>query len=265
MKELGAKKGYLNYPQEGGGPWGIAVDQNGQVFIVDHGKNQIHVYDKQRKYIRSFGQQGCGNGQLYNPIGIAIDHDNRLYIGSYRNNRIEVLESDGTFVRHIGAGHLSAPYGVTVHNKHVFVAEYGHHRILVFSLDGQLIHTIGLHGSGPGQFNGPCAVAFAPEEDGDMYVLDRDNSRIQVFDAHGMYQREFGKGQVAKPMDIICTTDHHVLVADYGNCRVVIFNTMGQLIHSFQDLVDSNPYGLAIDHNGDLLVTLYNTNQVAVF
>ena len=130
-------------------------------------------------------------------------------------------------------------------------------------MDGQLIRTIGSYGSGPGQFSGPCAVAFEPEEDGDMYVLDRDSSRIQVFNANGVYQREFGKGQVAKSWDIICTADHHVLVADYSNRRVVIFNTMGQLIHSFQ--VGSYPRGLAIDHNGDLLVTLYNAKQVAVF
>ena len=127
------------------------------------------------------------------------------------------------------------------------------------------MRTIGSQGSGPGEFSGPCAVAFAPNENGDMYVLDRGNSRIQVFNANGVYRREFGKGQVSNPWDIICTTDHHVLVADYSNRRVVIFNTMGQLIHSFQ--VGSNPYGLAIDHNGDLLVTLvlYNINQVAVF
>ena len=261
VRELGANNGYLNYPQEGGGPWGIAVDQNGHVFIVDHGKNQIHLYDKQRKYIRSFGQQGSGNGQLYSPIGIAVDRDNRLYIGNFLNMRIEVVESDGMFVRQIGAGHLSGPYGVTVHNKHVFVAEYGNHRISVFTLDGQLIRTIGSQGSGPGQFNGPRSVAFAPENGGDMYVLDYKNSRIQVFNANGVYQREFGKGQVGSPMDVICTTDH-VLVADY-NYRVIIFNTMGQFIHSFQ--VGSNPRGLAIDHNGDLLVTLLNTNQVAVF
>ena len=263
VRELGANKGYLNYPQQGGCPWGIAVGQNGHIFVADHNKHQIHVYDKQRKYIRSFSQQGSGNGQLYNPTGIAVDHDNRLYIGNNGNNRIEVFENDGTFVRPIGAGHLSAPYGVTVHNEHVFVAEHGNHRISVFTLDGQLIRTIGSQGSGPGQVSGPIAVAFAPDEDGDMYVADHNNSRIQVFNANGVYQREFSKGQLSNPLEIICTTDHHMLVADYGNSRVVIFNTMGQLIHSFQ--VGSSPYGLAIDHNGDLLVAPCDGNQVAVF
>ena len=263
VRELEANKGYLNYPKQGGGPWGIAVGQNGHIFIAGHGKHQIHIFDKQRKYIRSFGQRGSGNGQLYYPTGIAVDHDNRLYIGNRNNNSIEVFDSNGTFVRQIGAGHLSQPWGVTVHKKHLFIANYGNHSILVFTLDGQLIRTIGSQGSGPGQFSGPCAVAFAPDEDEDMYVADHSNSRIQIFNANGVYQREFGKGQVSNPLDIIFTTDRHVLVADYGNSRVVIFNTMGQLIHSFQ--VGSSPCGLAIDHNGALLVTLYSTNQVAVF
>ena len=263
VRELGAKKGYLNYPQQGSCPWGIAVGQNGHIFVADHNKSQIHIFNKQRKYIRSFGQQGSGNGQLYNPTGIAVDHDNQLYIVNSNNKHIKVLENDGTFVRQIGGGHLSEPYGVTVHNKHVFVAEGGNHRILMFTLDGQLIRTIGSYGSGPGQFNDPRAVAFAPDGDGDMYVLDRYNSRIQVFNANGVYQREFGNRQLKYPLDIICTADHHVLVADCNNSRVAIFNTMGQLIHSFR--VGSYPYGLAVDHNGDLLVTLYNSNQVAVF
>ena len=262
VRELGANKGYLNYPQQGGGPWGIAVGPNGHIFVVDNGRHQVHVFDKQKKHIRSFGQQGSGNGQLNSPVGIAVDHDNRLYIGNWYNNRIEVVENDGTFVRQIGAGHLSQPWGVTVHNKHVYVTEYGNHRISVFTLDGQLIHTIGSQGSGPGQFSTPSAVAFAPDEEGDMYVVDY-NHRVQVFSANGVYQRQFGEGHLRYPLDIIITADRHMIVADQSNNRVAIFDTMGQLLHSFQ--VGSSPRGLAIDHNGDLLVTLYSTKQVAVF
>ena len=262
VRELGANKGYLNYRQQRGGPWGIAVGQNGHIFVADNRSHQVHVFDKQRKYIRSFGQQGSGNGQLNSPAGIAVDHDNRLYIRNWNNNRIEVVENDGTYVRQIGVGHLSQPRGVTVHNKHVYVTEYGNNRISVFTLDGQLIRTIGSQGSGPGQFNSPYAVAFVPDEDGDMYVTDYGNSRVQVFSANGVYQRQFGEGHLKSPLDIIITADRHVIVADNNN-HVAIFNTMGQLIHSFQ--VGSRPYGLAIDHNGDLLVTLWDTKQVAVF
>ena len=111
------------------------------------------------------------------------------------------------------------------------------------------------------QFNCPIAVAISP--DGDMYVSDDDNHRVQVFSPDGIFQREFGVGQLNSPREILLTADGHVLVANFGSKHVVIFNTTGQLIHSFQ--VRSRPYGMAIDHNGDLLVTLYSDKRVAIF
>ena len=261
VAKLGANKGHLNFPQQPGGPRGIAVAPNGHTFIADHTSHQIHVFDEQRKYIRSFGQQGSGNGQLQYPEGVAVDAEGLVYVADYSNNRIEVFREDGAFVRQFGTGKLCRPWSVTVNNKLVYVAERDSHRIAIFTLEGQLIRTIGSQGSGPGQFNCPSAVAFSP--DGDMYVADCNNHRIQVFNLDGVYQREFGGGQLKYPRDILITADGNVLVADQCNNRVVIFDTTGELIRRFQ--VGSPPFGLAIDHNGDLLVTLYSDKQVAVF
>ena len=261
VAELGASKGYLNFPQQPGGPWGIAVAPNGHTFIADYTSHQIYVFDEQRKYIRSFGQPGSGNGQLQYPEGIAVDAEGRMYVADYGNHRIEVFREHGTFVRQFGTEVLRGPWSVTVNNQLVYVSESSNHRISIFTLEGQLIRTIGLRGSGPGQFNYPGAVAFSP--DGDMYIVDYNNHRIQVFNSDCVYQREFGRGQLSYPLDILITADGHVLVADQSNNRVVIFNTTGQIIHSFQ--VPSPPCGLAIDHNGDLFVTLRSAKQVAVF
>ena len=96
--ELGAFKGHLNFPQQLGYPWGIAVAPNGHTFIADHYKHKIHVFDEQRKHIRSFGQPGSGNGQLKNPLGIAVDAKGLVYVSNYNSNRIEALQKDGTFV-----------------------------------------------------------------------------------------------------------------------------------------------------------------------
>ena len=261
IAELGANKGHLNFPQQPGGPWGIAVAPNGHTFIADSNTHQIHVFDEQRKHIRSFGQQGSGNGQLNFPIGIAVDADGLVYVCNRDNHRIEMFKTDGTFVKHFGVGHLSNPWGVTVNNKQVYVADTGNHRISIFTLEGQLIRTIGSRGSGPGQFNYPGAVAISP--DGDMYVTVHRNHRVQVFSPDGVFQREFGKGQLNYPLDILLTPDGHVLVADSVNNRVVIFNKTGQVIHSFQ--IGSGPFGLAVDHSGNLLVTLYSDKKVAIF
>ena len=260
VTELGANKGYLNFPQQSGGPWGIAVAPNGHTFIADYINDQIHVFDEQRRYIRSFGQPGSGNGQLRRPEGVAVDAEGLVYVADFSNNHVVKFREDGAFVGQFGTGELCGPRNITVKNKLVYVAEWSNHRISIFTLEGQLIRTIGSQGSGPGQFSNPSTVAFSP--DGDMYVADWSNNRIQVFNSDGVYQREFGGGQVKNPYDILITADGYVLVTDYGNKCVVIFNTTGQLIHSFQ--VPSQPWGLAIDHNGDLLVTLYNDKQIAV-
>ena len=261
VAELGENKGHLNFPQQPGCPKGIAVAPNGHTFIADNTSHQIHVFDEQRKHIRSFGQQGSGNGQLYSPTGIAVDADGLVYVCNCHNNRIEIFRTDGTFVNQFGVGHLSIPLGVTVNNKRVHVADSGNRRISIFTLEGQLIRTIGSPGSGHGEFNCPGAVAISP--DVDMYVTDNYNHRVQVFSPDGVFQREFGKGQLNYPCDILLTGDGHVLVANSGINRVVIFNTTGQVIHSFK--VGSEPCGLAIDHSGDLLVTLYSGKQVAIF
>ena len=261
VAELRANKGHLNFPQQSGGPWGIAVAPNGHIFIADNNTHQIHVFDEQRKHIRSFGQQGSGNGQLNYPSG--IDADGLVYVCNNGNSRIELFREDGTFVKQFGVGYLSFPWGVTVNNKQVYVADSGNHRISIFTLEGQLIRTIGSRGSDPGQFEWPSAVAISP--DGDMYVTDHNNHLVQVLSPDGVFQREFGKGQLNSLLDILITADGHMLVADGNNNRLVIFNTTGQVIHSFQ--VDSGPYGLAVDHSGNLLVTLYRARdkKVAIF
>ena len=261
VAELGANKGYLNFPQQPGGPWGIAVVPNGHTFIADHTSHQIHVFDEQRKHIRSFGQQGSGNGQLDDPTGIAVDPDGLAYVCNCRNNCIEIFRMDGTFVKQFGVGHLSNPSGVTVNNNQVYVADSGNNRISIFTLEGHLTRTIGSQGSGPGQFDWPTAVSIS--SDGDMYVTDYWNHRVQVFSPDGVFQRELGEGQLDWPLGILIAADGHVFVANTGNNRIVIFNTTGLLVHRFE--VGSQPYGLAIDHNGDLLVTLYNDKQVAIF
>ena len=266
VAELGAKKGHLNFSQQLGRPWGIVVAPNCHTIITDNDSHQIHVFDEQRKHIRSFGQHGSGNGQLKSPIGIAVDADGLVYVCDSDNRRIEVFEEDGTFVQLLGVGHLYRPWGVTVNNKQVYVAECMYNAqnrmsLSIFTLEGQLLHTIGSHGSCPGQFNCPSAVAISPN--GVMYITDFFNHRVQVFSPNGVFQRELGKGQLKHPRDILLTADGHVLVADAGNSRVVIFNTTGQVIHSFQ--VGSKPHGLAIDRNGDLLVTLDRDKQVAIF
>ena len=257
-----AFKDRLQFPQQPRCVWGIATSPNGIIFVSDYNQHQIHIFDAQRKHIRTIGQPGSGQGQLEYPYGLAVDSDGLVYVANCNNNGIEVLREDGTFVRQIGVGELKYPWNVTINNKHVYVADTWNHRVAIFTLEGQLIRTIGSQGSGPGQLDYPSAVAISP--DGDMYVGDWNN-HIQVFTADGVYKREFGKDQLKKPRDLVITADGDVLVADQDNNRVAVFNSRGNVnnfVHSFEV---KDPLGLAIDGNGDILVTDSSNNQVVIF
>ena len=181
-----------------------------------------------------------------------MDTNGLVYIANEGNGRVEVFKEDGSFVRQIGGGQLKRPCNVTIYGDRLFIPDTAHHRVLTFNTSGELTQTIGGPGRGPGQFNGPTAVAVYNNE---LFITDLNSDRVQVFSVNGQYNRELLRGQVSGPRDILITPDGEVLIADYwnwGNSRVAIFNTSGDLLHR---LDVPYPYGLAINTNSELLVT----------
>ena len=154
---LGAIKGSLQFPQQPGGPYGVAVSPvNGSVFVSDNANSQIHVFDVERKHVRTFGQRGKGKGELSLPQGIDISANGQVYVANQSNHCVSVFREDGTFIRTIGQGKLRYPSDVLVHSSGlVYVADLGNHCIAVFSQVGELVRTFGSEGGGKGEFKYP--------------------------------------------------------------------------------------------------------------
>ena len=262
VKDIKVPKGHLQFPHQPGGVWGVATSQNGIIFVSDKNNHKIHVFSKERKHMRVFGQEGRGEGQLDRPFGLAVDSGGLVYVANFGNNRIEVLREDGAFVRQIGAGQLNHPWNVTINNHQVYIADTWNHRISIYTMQGQCVRHIGEHGSGPGQFDHPSAVTFSP--DGDMYVAEWNNCRVQVLDANGQFKREFGKGELSCPRDLVITADGDVLVADHYNNRVAVFDSRGN-VNNLRSFEVKSARGLVIDSDGDILVTDYDNKQVVIF
>ena len=252
---LGAVKGSLQCPQQPGGLWSVAVSPvNGSVFVSDNGHSQIHVFDVERKHVRTFGQRGEGEGQLNYPRGIDISANGQVCVANQGNQCVNVFREDGTFIRTIGQGKLQSPNDVLVHSSGlVYVADWGNHRIAVFSQEGELVRTIGSQGREKGEFRYPSGVAVSPD-DHHLYVSDNNNHRVQVFTLEGRYIRDFGTDQLTYPLGLTVTCDGSVLVADRSNKLVAVFDKNGKLVHS---IAVEDPTGLAIDSRGDLLVTSF--------
>lgn len=198
-----------------------------------------------------WGKKGSGPGQLNDPTGIAVTNT-EIFVSDARNGRIQVFDHEGQFKREFGTagdgiGDLGRPMNLTIHDEKLYVPEYMNDRIQVFSLAGESLEIIGGPGEGPGQFNAPGGLAVA--DNGDLFVSDFYNHRVQHLRADGSFVKQWGTtgvtgkgaGEFTYPTDVALAENGALYVADgYGN-RVQAFDTEGDFLRKW-----SGPFALGI-------------------
>ena len=139
----------------------------------------------------------------------------------------------------------------------------------VYLFDGQdrLIRKFGLCGTGNGQFGDPRGVSF--DADNHLYVVEYSDNRVQKFDVNGTYLLQFGhrgsgNGQLNGPVGIVVHNDK-AYVAEANNCRVSVFHCSGQFSYIIGSGQLSNPWGVAVTSNNQLLVADCNNSYIFRF
>ncbi|MDL0432769.1 NHL repeat-containing protein [Marinobacter sp. TBZ242] len=193
--------------------------------------------------VHSWGEKGNGAGQFNDPTGIAVTNT-EVFVSDARNGRIQVFDHEGRYKWEFGTtgdgiGELGRPMNLTIHDEKLYVPEYMNDRIQVFSLAGKSLALIGGPGEEPGQFNAPGGVALA--DDGDLFVADFYNHRVQHLRADGAFVKQWGTtgetgkgaGEFTYPTDVTFAGDGTLYVADgYGN-RVQAFDAGGDFLHKW--------------------------------
>jgi predicted membrane-bound mannosyltransferase/sugar lactone lactonase YvrE len=175
--------------------------------------------------------------------GIAVAADGTLYAADTTNHRIWHVTSQGAVLETWGEygvepGQFNEPWGVAVApDGTVYVADTWNHRIQKFDAQGRYLTSWGtlaqvLVGDPAGYslFFGPRGIAIGA--DGAVYVTDTGNKRVQVFDADGVFLREFGgsgtwAGQMDEPVGIALDESGVVYIADTWNRRIQAFSSDG--------------------------------------
>ena len=183
--------------------------------------------------------------------------------------------------RSLDQPNVNAPRNIEVApDGSLYVLDTGNHRALHLSTEGALLGTWGEYGSQetgglPETFNEPWGIAISPE--GEVYIADTWNHRIQKFTAEGEFLLSWGHfGQRETPdafwgpRDVAVDDSGHVYVADTGNKRIVVFDTEGQFITEFGEVgygegQFDEPSGLALDSYGNLYVADTWNQRIQVF
>ena len=258
-------------------PWGVAVNQRGEVLVAECGGHCISMFSPSGGKLDFLGTQGSGPGQFQAPRDVAMDGEGNILVADSGNHRIQRFTSEGQFLTSVGtkgSGRLqfSLPTGIAFNasNNKVYVADMDNHCIQVLNSNLTFSSTIGKEGSGRRQFFCPHGVAC--DSTGKVYVADCSNHRIQVFTADGRFLRMLGRhgqgrGELNEPVGIAVDTSGMVYVSEDHNHRISVFTSEGQFVTSFGKW-GKGPgefvclRGLAVDSSGVVYVCDGYNNRV---
>jgi len=229
----GVKFGHLPEGHPWGGVIAVTPDRDGKSIwafercgsgnCLNSDLPAVLEFDPGGKLVKSFGA-----GMFVFPHGIAIDKDDNIYVADAngKNGKGDVVvkfSPEGKVLMTLGhpgmpgeaPGYFDRPSAVAVApGGTIFVAD-GHGgdsnaRIVKISPDGKIVKTWGKKGSGPGEFNEPHGIAL--DSAGRVFVADRVNSRIQIFDPDGKFLAEWK--QFGRPSAVFIDENDVLYVAD---------------------------------------------------
>lgn len=258
--------------------YGLAVDSKDNIYAADQGVDAIFIIDPKGDvdFIRN------GKDARFGLItGLAMDDNDRLFVTDSRLHHVLVFDAKHQQQAVIGTEDLVDPGGVAIdtENRLLYVVDTGADQVKVFDADSfKLLRSIGTPGkkhtlTDPGTFSLPTHIAL--DGDGNVFVTDTLNNRVEIFDADGQFISEFGKagdgpGYFARPKGIAVDCDGHIWVVDEVQSRVQVFDREGRLLAYFGELGPypgqfNGPYGIAIDKKNRVLVSEQFPGRVQVF
>ncbi|MEM7016813.1 MAG: peptidyl-alpha-hydroxyglycine alpha-amidating lyase family protein [Pseudomonadota bacterium] len=268
---------------------GVATDSQDRVYVFNRSEHPMIVFDADGNFLNAWGE-----GMFTNPHGIYISPDDRVYCADNFDHTVRILSLDGELERTLGnkdqpsdsgfvagkspvlkgAGPFNGVTNIALSQAgDLYISDgYGNSRVHKFTGDGDYEFSWGEPGHGPGEFNLPHAIAIDKHDR--IYVADRENSRIQVFNIDGTYIEAWD--HVIRPDDLYIDAEENMYVAELGeragkapntkiephtpHARVSIMTLEGDVITQFGTDEPTEPgsffapHGIWADSKGDLYV-----------
>jgi len=235
-------------------PRGLAIDKKGFIYVADYFNARVQKFAPDGKFVLAFGTKGEGAGQFKEPNSIELDETGSVYVTDGLAHKLLKFDADGKFIKEwtkpvldfYGARDLA--FGP---NKKLYVIDQGHTNITIFDPSTDTFTTFGGNGAGEGQFNEATGIGIGGNL---IFVADRDNRRVQVFDLAGKFIRQWpieGWERSHFPDVVYDDQTKHVYVSDGKTNQILVFDVDGNplpALTSSQPL--NNPSAMVISESG---------------
>jgi DNA-binding beta-propeller fold protein YncE len=258
----------------------VAVDRDDNVYAFNRGPHPMVVFDREGNFVGSWGE-----GVFVRPHGLQMSLSGDLFCTDEGAHVVRQCTLQGEVIMTlgqpgVGSGfHSGEPFNRCTHTAEspdgsIYVSDgYGNARIHKYTNDGKYLFSWGRSGTGPGEFNLPHNIACA--QDGLVYVADRENHRIQVFDGDGRFREQWHDLHRPSAIFLERSTPPVMYVAEIGpylggnrgwpnlGPRISVLGIPGGAILSraTQDASVApssdalvSPHGIAMDSRGDLYI-----------
>ena len=248
----------------------------GEVFVADTMNSRIQVFSARGKFLRSWGQRGLEDHELWGLHDIATDGEGNVYVTG--SDRVQKFSGTGEFLMKWGEegseeGQFMGPNGIVVQGGRVYVADYGNARIQVFDTSGQFLWSFGEEGEAEGEFRGATDLTVGPS--GRILVADYHRHRVLVFTDNGQFVREWGQrgtgaGELEFPLGLDVDPFGDVFVVDHNGDRVQKFDGEGRFLCEWGRSGSSKgafnaPADVVVGDQGQVYVVDAYNHRVQVF
>ncbi len=252
----------------------VAIDSKDQVYVFNRGDHPMIVFDKDGNVLSSWGED-----VFVRAHGVTLGPDETLYCTDDGDHTVRQCTLDGKVLMTIGTPGFATPYqsgdpfhrptdvAIDPNTGELYISDgYGNSSVHKYSPDGKLLFSWGKAGTDPGEFN--IVHNIATDKDGWVYVADRENHRVQIFDSNGRYETQWVN--MHRPCAIYISPNQNVYIGELGSGmnvnrelqnigpRISVYDTKGKLLARMGNGFGEEsgqfmaPHGICLDSMGDL-------------